>query len=96
MKHFTENELLTCWQAVKNRKTKAEVAYLFSITEEEAVEMYSQAHKIYGRKPSTSGIALSDTTSASGGQEKPAQKWTRPKAVYDNPSHEDVLRKYGA
>ena len=96
MKMYSENELLTCWQAVKGGLKKAAVAHLLSVTEEEAVEMYSQAHRIYGYKPrSTSGIALSDTTSASGGQEKPAPvKWTRAKAVYDNPSREDIINKY--
>jgi len=87
---YTENELLTCWQAVKKRMTKQQVAFLFSITEEEAVEMYSQAHRIYGYKRK-----VYDTPPPVE-ERKPAPiRWERPKAVYDNPSHEDILQKYG-
>ena len=70
--------------------TKQQVAFLFSITEEEAVEMYSQAHRIYGYKRK-----VYDTPAPVEEQVNPAPvKWTRAKAVYDNPSHEDILNKY--
>lgn len=90
MKYFTENELLTCWQAVKQRMTKKEVAFLFSITEEEAVDMYSQAHRIYGSKKFRQ---LEETPAPEAKKAEPV-RWERPKGVYDNPSHEDVLNKY--
>ena len=94
MKQFTDEQLLECWIAVKTGKKKAEIAALFSITENEAVELYSQAHKMYGRKAVAGKNIVVIDEPAEEKVRKPSAPFKRPPAVYGNPSHEDILNKY--
>jgi hypothetical protein len=95
MKQFTDDQLLECWLAVKvGKKKKSEVAAMFNITPEEAVEMFSQAHKLYSRKQSAGKSIVVIDEPAEENVRKPYAPFKRPPAVYDNPSHEDILNKY--
>lgn len=85
MKHFNEEQLKQLWQAVKHGKKKFELAEMFNVTQEEVSIMYSRAHKLFTRGSFTH-VALKQKTEV---------RFERPKAIYDNPSHEDVLLKYG-
>jgi len=92
MKTFTQDEMKLCWKAVKAGMYKRQIAEMLNLTEDEVVELYGQAHKEFGRKPKAAKVY--DDSGAKEKHHTPPKPLQRPPAVYDNPSHDDVLNKY--
>lgn len=48
MQKYTENDLLTCYQAVQKAVTRKQLMHMFNITWEQTLEMYHQASLLFG------------------------------------------------
>lgn len=86
---YKEEFLKTIWDAVKKGARLSHVMATYNCDKREAIEMYDQACKLYGRGPKKEKVQT----------EKPVipdkkQEWKRPEAQYSNSGYFQTLNKY--